>query len=331
MIFKPKRKFSRGRYYIRKYRVLIGGIVVFVLFPMSLVVSFSVAPSNFPRGTIVRVNKDMSVTGTASLLKERGIIRSALVYKAYVKFVHKGKGVLAGSYLFDQPQSALRVAYRTAYGVSDLQKVKITVFEGTNTKEIGALIKKAIPAFDAVSFVAEAKPYEGYLFPETYFFNPDVQPEEVIALMREQFDLKIAALKDAIATSTKPFEDIMKMASIIEKEANDRTDRRMISGVLWNRINIDMPLQTDVPFYYILNRKANELTVKDLSTTSPYNTYLNKGLPPTPITNPGLDSIMAAMNPTKNPYLFYLADYNGVTHFAKTHDDHVLNKRKYLQ
>lgn len=317
--------------FIRRYKTAIRAFFIIVIVALLMLIMLSIAPSSFPRGIIVRINKDMTVTGVASLLKEKGVIRSAFVYKVYVVLVHDGKGVQAGSYLFDQPQSALRVAYRTAYGIGELQKIKITIFEGSNSKEIGAILKKNIPLFNLANFLTLAKKSEGYLFPETYFFNPDVEPEEVISAMREQFDKETAIFKDAIATSTRSFKDIIIMASIIEKEANDPKDRRLISGVLWNRINIDMLLQIDVPFYYILNRKANQLTVKDLATTSPYNTYLYKGLPPTPITNPGLDSIEAALFPIKNSYLFYLADNNGVTHFAKTHDEHVQNIWKYLQ
>lgn len=273
----------------------------------------------------------MTVTSVANLFKDRGIVRSALIYKAYVVFVHKGRGVQAGSYLFDQPQSALRVAYRTAYGVSDLQKIRITIFEGTNSKEIGAILERSIPGFDAAGFVALAKKSEGYLFPETYFFNPDVEPKEVIDSMREQFDEKIASIADAFATSTRTLSEIIAMASILEEEANNTADRRLISGILWNRINADMALQVDAPFYYLLGKGSSQLTRSDLATASSYNTYLNKGLTPAPISNPGLDAIMAAINPIKTSYYYYLADRKGVTHYAKDHDGHVANKERYLQ
>ncbi|MEK7609548.1 MAG: endolytic transglycosylase MltG [Patescibacteria group bacterium] len=315
----------------RRYETVTKGLIALGLLALIVLIIYSISPLNFPRGKIVRINKNMGVTAVANMLKDDGIIRSAFIYKAYVVLLHDGKGVQAGSYLFDQPQSALRVAYRTAYGISELQKIRVTIFEGLNSKEIGTTIKKNIPEFDVDDFISKARNYEGHLFPETYFFNPDVESDEVIAEMRGQFDREIVPYKDAVATSTKSLREIIIMASIIEKEANNTEDRRMVSGVLWNRIRINMPLQTDVPFYYIINRAANQLTVKDLATTSPYNTYLNKGLPPTPISNPGLDSIEAALYPTKSQYLFYLADGNGITHFAKTHDEHVANKFKYLQ
>ncbi len=312
-------------------RIAVGVLMAVVAIIFLAGVYISTAPSNYPRGTIVRISKDMSVTSAASLLKEKGIVRSAFVYKAYVVLLHEGKGIQQGSYLFDEPQSALRVAYRTAYGVKDMEKIRLTIFEGTNSKVIAAIIQKSIPAFDTKSFIAKAQKYEGYLFPETYFVDQDVTPGEIIDTMRDQFDDQIAVLDGPLATSTHSMKDIITMASIIEKEANNPDDKRIISGILWKRIAEGMPLQVDVPFYYVMNVGTKGLSLTDLATSSPYNTYTHKGLPPTPITNPGIDSIKAALYPVKSPYYFYLADGKGVTHYAKDHEGHVANKVRYLQ
>jgi UPF0755 protein len=323
--------YTRIKRILRRSKVAIGAFII-VLIALSLFgIAKSLAPSDFSRGTIVRIKDGMTVSETASLLAEKSIIRSQFMYKAYVRLVHSNNGVRAGSYLFDSPQSALRVAYRTAYGVDELQKIKVAIPEGSSSVNIARIIKKAIPAFDDKAFLAEARVHEGYLFPETYFFNPDVTPEEVISEMRGQFDEKVATLMDAIATSTHSLNNIIILASILEEEANNTVDRRMISGVLWNRTDIGMALQVDAPFYYLFGKTSSQLTLADLATTSPYNTYKNKGLPPGAISNPGLDSIKAALYPTPSKYLFYLADSKGVTHYAVTHDEHVENKFKYLQ
>jgi UPF0755 protein len=310
-------------------------VVAFVFFCI-VVVCFGIAwasssPSNFPRGTIVRINKNVTIDGAASYLKEKGIVRYAFFYKTYVLMMRRNSSILAGSYLFDQPESALRVAYRTVYGINNLQKVKITFKEGLNSKEMGAVLKKNIPAFNVQEFLVEAQKNEGYLFPETYFFNPDVEPQEVIREMRQQFEEKTAVFKEALATSTRSFSDIVIMASLLEEEANNSADRAMISDVLWKRIDKGMALQVDVPFYYIFNKVSRDITRTELATTSLYNTYKNKGLTPGPITNPGISSLRAALYPKSNPYYFYLADSEGVTHFAKDHDGHVVNIRKYLR
>lgn len=331
MSFSVKRTVKRIRQLLLKYKVALVAILVAIVALVVILTCYSVAPSTFPRNAIVRINKHMTVSAAASLFKEKGIIKSAYLFKIYVVLLRDGKGVQAGSYLFDEPQSALRVAYRASYGIKNVEKIKLTIFEGTNTKEIASLVKKSIPDFNTTAFLEEAKPLEGYLFPETYFVDPDVTPHELISMMRDQFDVAIKPLEDAIATSTHSLKDILTMASIVEKEARKYTDRQTIAGILWKRIDKGMALQVDVPFYYIFNNKTGSITLKDLATTSPYNTYLNKGLPPTPITNPGLNAIRATLYPITTPYYFYLADGDGVTHYATTHDGHIINRQKYLQ
>ncbi|OHA44772.1 MAG: hypothetical protein A3G04_02900 [Candidatus Taylorbacteria bacterium RIFCSPLOWO2_12_FULL_44_9] len=317
--------------FILKYKIAIAAILVLSLIFCAGVIVASIPPSSFPRNVIVRIDKDMTVSEAALILEEKGIIKSDFFYKIYIRLLHNGKGVQTGSYLFDEPQSALKVAYRTAYGVKNIEKIRLTIFEGMNSKELAALLKKNLPMFDVVNFLVQAKADEGYLFPETYFIDPDVEPSEVIGMMRRQFDVMVKPLKEGFATSTRSVKDIIIMASILEKEANNMTDRKIISGILWKRLDQGMALQIDVPFYYILNKGSNPLTLDDLATPSPYNTYLNKGLPPTPIANPGLDSIIAALYPTQTPHYFYLADKEGITHYAVTHDEHVANKLKYLK
>ncbi len=316
---------------MRSSRLVILVSALIALFLVGGMTALSVSPAGFPRGSIVRIPTDMTVGQAADLLADKGIVRSPFMYKAYVVLLHDGKGIQAGSYLFDEPQSALRVAYRMAYGKSDLHKIKVTIPEGSSSNEIATIIKRAIPDFDTESFISEARKAEGYLFPETYFFDPDVSPTEIVSAMKGQFDEKVGEIMGEIASSTHALKDILVMASILEEEANNSEDRRMISGVLWKRIEIDMPLQVDAPFYYLFGKGSSQLTRDDLATSSPYNTYKNKGLPIGPISNPGIDAIRAALYPEIGEYLYYLADRTGVTHYAATHDEHVANKAKYLQ
>ncbi len=326
MLRQPQKYIGNFVYTYRRQVSILTAIFLAVLIFVAVICS---APSDFPRGKIIRISKDMTVTQAASVLKEKGIIRYSFVYKTFAVMMREGRGIQAGSYLFAEPQSALRIAYRLSYGVNDLQKIKVTIPEGSSSKNIANIIKKNISAFDVDSFLISAKSFEGYLFPETYYFNPDIEPGEVIDAMHEQFDKQTAILNSAISTSTHSFDDIIIMASILEEEANNTVDRRMIAGVLWNRISIGMPLQVDAPFYYLFGKGSSQLTRTDLATTSKYNTYINKGLPPGAISNPGIDAIEAALYPTQNKYLYYMADRNGVTHFAVTHDEHVANKAKY--
>ena len=176
-----------------------------------------------------------------------------------------------------------------------------------------------------------AKSFEGYLFPDTYFFYSNVTPDQVIETLRNNFNQKIKTALLDIQASGKSLQDVITMASIVEREATSSTDRKMIAGVLWKRISISMPLQVDPPFYYILGKDSSQITLKDLAMDSPYNLYKNKGLPPTPITNPGMSSILATVNPTTSNNLFFLSDKKGAIHYAPTYEGHVANKLKYLQ
>lgn len=137
-------------------------------------------------------------------------------------------------------------------------------------------------------------------------------------------------VQEAILKSGHSLDEILTMASILEKEANKTADRKKIAGVLWHRIDIGMPLQTDATFPYYLGRNTFEVTRTDLQTDHPYNTYTNKGLPPGPIGNPGLDSILAAAQPTKSNYIFFLSDRQGNFHYSVTYEGHLANKRRYL-
>ncbi len=181
------------------------------------------------------------------------------------------------------------------------------------------------------NFEIKDKEFEGYLFPDTYFFLINDTPEKVVAKMNENLKNKTADLEDAIAKSKRSFHQILTMASLIEKEAANPEDRRIISGVLWKRFDQKMPLQVDAAFVYALGKNTYELTTADLKIDSPYNTYIHRGLPPTPIDNPGLDAIQAAIFPEKTPYWYYLSDKSGNIYYSKTFAEHVQKKNQYLK
>ena len=125
--------------------------------------------------------------------------------------------------------------------------------------------------------------------------------------------------------------NIVTMASILEREATSTTDRRIIAGILWKRLDAGEPLQVDAPFFYILGTTSVALTVTDLATTSSYNTYNHTGLTPTPIGNPGLEALTDAVMPTTTTYWYYVSDKIGVIHYAVTYADQEVNQRKYVQ
>ena len=287
-------------------------------------------PDAFPLNQLVAVPAGQSLGEVAQALEDAEIVRSALALEVVVKLLGNERNVHAGDYLFKEPLDVFSVAHKLAVGAYGLEPTRVRIHEGATTKEMAALLDKQFERFDADNFLAQTRLQEGYLFPDTYFFLPNVTEDTVIQAMRQNFDAKIEPLLPQIASSTRSLSDIVIMASIIEREARNSADRRMISGVLWNRIARGMPLQVDVTFLYTIGKGTFQLTNRDLLTDSPYNTYMRKGLPPTAIGSPSLDSLEAAVNPTKNNYLYFLADHSGVTHFCKTYACQLANKARYF-
>ncbi len=314
----------------KSFKYFFAGLLLLTIVTVFFVIFFSVPPSNFPKSEIVSIKSGTYLSAAADLLASNNIIKSRFLFKVSVILISGHRQVRAGDYLFDSPQSVLRIAHRTANGMQGLPTIKVTFYEGMTVKDITAILKKKIPNFDHKTFSLLAMPYEGYLFPDTYYFYENTTPDQVIDTLRKNFNQQIKTVLLSIQMIGKPIEDVIKMASIVEKEATSSVDRKIIAGILWKRIEIDMPLQVDPPFYYILGKDSSQITKADLAADSPYNLYKHKGLPPTPIDNPGLSAIKDTINYTKTNNLFFLSDKNGNMHYAPTHDGHLVNKDKYI-
>src|SRR6185503_16879736 len=256
-------------------------------------------PDEFPSGELVTVTEGESLRDISYDLKGQGVIRSPLVFRTLVKLIGHERGARAGDYLFKEPKNVWEIARAISIGAYGLEPMKIRVPEGATTKEMAVIFGGKLQRFNTDRFLASAQPQEGHLFPDTYFFLPNATDETVITTMHQNFETHIEELQPLLASSTHSLSEIIIMASIIEREARNTKDRRMISGVLWNRIKRNMPLQVDVTFLYTIGKGTFQLTMKDLTSDSPYNTYVHKGLPPRPIGSPSLDSIEAALMPTK--------------------------------
>ncbi len=304
--------------------LLLGALATF------LYVEVIQPPEAFPLNALVAVPTGQSLAEVAQTLEENNVVRSAFALRTLVKLLGNERNVHAGDYLFKEPQDIFSIAHTLAIGAYGLEPTRVRIHEGATTKEMAALFDRQFERFDADNFLAQTKLQEGYLFPDTYFFLPNITEDTVIQAMRQNFDMQITPLLPHIASSTHSLSDIVIMASIIEREAHNSTDRRKISGVLWNRLARGMLLQVDVTFLYTIGKGTYQITMKDLMTDSPYNTYKNKGLPPTPIGSPSLDSLKAAIGPIESDNLYYLADRNGVTYFSKTYAEHLRKKNLYI-
>ncbi len=304
-------------------------IVVGILATAAYVLAIQ-PPDNFPVRKLVAVPQGESLGQIARELQEAGVVRSSFALRVIVTLMGDARKVHAGDYLFKEPLTVFSVARALAIGAYGLEPIHVRIHEGATMKEMGRIFGGQFERFDTANFLAQTEQQEGYLFPDTYFFLPNVTEDTVIQAMRQNFEQQILTIAPQIASSTHSLSEIVTMASIIEREARDSTDRRKISGVLWNRLRIGMPLQVDVTFLYTIGKGTFQLTNQDLLTNSPYNTYVNKGLPPTPIGSPSLDSLRAAVDPIQSDNLYFLADKNGVTHFCKTYTCQLANKARYF-
>ncbi len=295
---------------------------------------FAAAPlgkDGFQTNSIYEIPEDATLSETAENLQTGGYIKNKQLFKLLVVATAPRSGIKAGSYFFGNKQNVFWVSDRIATGDFGVDPVKVTIPEGLNNKEMAEVLESILPDFDKDEFLEVAKEHEGYLFPDTYYFLSTIKPKNIVKEMTENFELKTMEVLPDIEASEYELFDYVRMASILEKEARRYETRQKIASVLWNRIEIDMALQVDAAFLYFLGKTTFDLTLDDLDTDSPYNTYKYPGFPIGPISNPGLDSIKAAIYYDESPNLFYLSDYEGVTHFAENFEIHKLNKEKYLR
>src|SRR3989344_3281491 len=307
ILFSSNDEFGRDMFELnQRISFYIIGIIVSLIF---IYVLFFSAPKNFPEETIVNIKERASLRSISGDLETNNVIRSRVVFETLVIIFGGEKYLASGDYLFKHRASVFEVAKRLSKGARGLAPVKVTIPEGFNVFDISEAFGLKLVNFNEDKFLSETKDKEGYLFPDTYFFLTTDSEKDVLRSMTDNFEKKVSSLKPRIVASGKTEEDIIKMASLIEEEAKGDVDRAIISGILWKRLAIGMPLQVDaVP-----------------------DTYKTKGLPENPISNPGLKAIEAAIYPKISSYLYYLHDKEGNIHYAKTFTEHQMNIRKYLK
>lgn len=286
--------------------------------------------AGFPRQELVILPADASSDAIGSLLVQEGIIRSPFYFKLLTRLTGEDRTLESGAYVFNRPAGLAEVAWRISHGAHGIQAVRVTLTEGMTVNDMNRAFTAAVPGFDAEGFNELASSSEGFLFPDTYFVFPGTPVEAVYLQLTERFVEQIASIQTEIDAFGKPLRDIVIMASILEREAQSPEDMQMVSGILWNRIRLGMPLQVDAVFGYIHDANGYTPTAQDLQSDSPYNTYRKTGLPPTPIANAGMNALRAAVTPTKTDNLYYLTGKDGKMHYAKTFEQHKANRLQYL-
>ena len=290
----------------------------------------SPANSNDKKSTIFVVQKGSGLKEISGNLAKAGLIKNRIVFFLYARLgKYEGK-IQAGDFRLSPSMNIEEIAQNLTHGTLD---VWITVPEGQRATEIAESLQAKIPTYNP-SWVNILSMNEGYLFPDTYLIPKDTSIKMVINQMRNNFDKKYSGIDVNHSKLTKP--QIVILASLIEREAITDAEKSIIAGILFNRLNAGMALQVDATIQYAkglnaVNKKWWEpVTVQEYkSVKSPYNTYLQPGLPPGPISNPGLEALRAAANPTDTDYFYYIHDKSGKIRYAKTLEEHEMNIQKY--
>lgn len=276
------------------------------------------------------VAKGQGLKETAKKLQEAGLIADWFVFYLVAKNQDLDTKLQAGDFTLSPSMSASDIAEALTHSNADM---RITIPEGKRAEEIADMLEARLPGFQE-AWRTTLDENEGYLFPDTYSFQKETSIEDIVSVMRKNFDEKYATL--SIPSQKYTQHEIVTIASLIEREAKIAEDRPMVASVIFNRLAIGMPLQIDATVQYALGYQSSEktwwkknLTFKDLELRSAYNTYTNTGLPPTPISNPGLDVLNATIHPANTQYLYYISDKQGNNHYAKTFEEHNANIKKF--
>lgn len=279
------------------------------------------------------VNKGDGLSEIASRLKEESLIKDPFLFKILSFVLGTASKMKMGGYYLSPSMESKEITQMLTKGVNDQW---VTIIEGLRSEEIGELLIKkgfAINPEEWVKTINNSK-LEGKLFPDSYLFPRGANQTTILKIIQKNFQKKVAdEFKDSV----------LILASIVERETKTKEDKEMVAGILLSRIEKGWPLQVDATVQYAVTSKKcsilkspcdwwpHNLTKEDLKINSLYNTYLHKGLPPTPICNPGLVSIKAVVNPQNSNYWYYISGKDGKMHYAKTAEEHQQNIQKYLK
>lgn len=318
--------------------------------PIRAIVASRVGPATDlaadPNGSMrdFQVERGETAAQVARRLEDDGFIRSRLAFLVVIYDEGREADIQAGSHRISAAMTPREIS-GTLVQKAPEQQTTLRLIEGWRLTEIATEVSKRFPHIAGADFVKAAvvgkratpalagldpaTTLEGYLFPDTYFFKTDAAAETIIATLVDTFEQKAGLkLREAAASRKTTVHDLVKLASLVEREARDRKESATIAGVYANRLSIGMKLDADPTVQYALG-EWRPLLLDDLKLNSPYNTYRVAGLPPTPICNPGLAALEGAADPADHEFLFFVANEQTGQHlFAKTLEEHEANRVK---
>lgn len=353
----PKHKYLELTSLQKRAVRFLNTFLLFFVLPLSLIVYFNYA-ANRPSQTFKEINYNLkpgtSLETLASDLKNLGIINSENLFLIYAKIYRVYPSIQAGIYTFPAGLSLKQVIAQLQSGSNG---VAILFWEGKRLEEFGILAASKLSAFNYEKFIEKTRGSEGMLFPDTYFFYPSATEDDVIKAMTQNFDEKMAKIKktEAYQKTTLTDNQIFTIASLLEKEAPQGEQRRIIAGIIINRMNNNDRLGIDAANQYGVAYKdlcpnnytkkvcpdletaktvvwwKSDLTKSDLEYDTPFNMRTKRGLPPHPISSFGEDAIMSVLTYIPTNYYYYLHDRNGGVHYGATASEHSANVSRYIQ
>jgi len=278
-------------------------------------------------------------------LEKEKLVRVATLFRIYTIFTGVSGKLQAGEYLISPSMTIPEIARKFVSG--NVIEEKITIVEGWNLTDIAEYLggkgfkkeefleltqKDFSGTYDFLKDKPKSLNLEGYIFPDSYKIRKEETIEDIINKTLQNFDKKIMQeLRQEIEKQNKTIFEIITMSSLLEKEVKTPEDKKIVSGILWKRLENNMPLQVDATISFITGEKPVNISIEETKIDSPYNTYKYRGLPLGPICNPGIESIIAAIYPENSDYWYYLSTPEGKTIFSKTLEEHNIAKNKYLK
>ena len=332
----------------KKILVTLLLILTFIVFITAFVFT-QVGPYNSKnnKDIVVEIPAGSTLNQIADILNENKLIKNELIFKMYVRLGKNTANIKSGKYLLNQTYSNKEIINDLIKGKVYNEGTKITIPEGSTSKEIIKLLVKnnlgneekylelvnnPKEFYEDFDFLKEEKiiSLEGFLYPSTYYFKEDETEKEILSDMIFTFKSKYSEkLQNRQKEEGLSLFEVVNLASIVEKEAVLDEDRPIIASVFYNRMKIGMPLQSDATIQYAFEKRKKSITYADLKIDSPYNSYKKQGLPPTPIANPGIKSIEAVLYPEDTQYLYFVARIDGGNTYSKTYEEHLKAVEQY--
>ncbi len=326
---KPKRNI------VKLLMVFFSVIVLLLLTAVTYLIHLN-QPNEFAAPITIVVEEGESVSEITEKFEKTDVVKSGdLLYMILVSSFDSTQ-IKASQYVIEKPLSTYDVAARLMAGDFDSDLQSITIFEGESRKKIATRLSKQFSWFDIDEFLLLTTELEGQLFPDTYFIPKDYSTDKLVNLLKTTYDDLINEYKNEFAVSDFSEDEIITLASIVEREANTEQSMKLVAGIFINRLEIGMALQADASIEYVIDEGLSDLPPGALAESlreidSPYNTYKYPGLPPTPIGNPGRAAIEAVLRPTTSDYFYYITGTNGDFYYAETYNEHLRNISRHLR